>query len=220
LQGRELSLPIAATVRDYTLGGTAVFVDQLPAADWITLGRAQIITVVAKPNTPIEPLAEKLKPLVESAGISVQSFAEIRGRLDVLIAGIVGALWGLLAIGFVIGGLAVANTLSMSVFEQTRELGLLRIIGMTRPQMRRMIFCESLLLGILGTLLGTLAGLTTAWIIHLCNEPLLGHAIPFTLHTWLVVANAVACLIITMLAAWLPGERAARLDFLSAIAYE
>ena len=125
-----------------------------------------------------------------------------------------------MAIAFVIGGVAVANTLSMSVLEQTREIGLLRIIGMTRRQMRKLIFCESLLLGVLGTLLGTLAGLTTAWIIHLCNEPLLGHAIPFTLHTWLVAANAIACVAITMLAAWLPGERAARLDFLAAIAYE
>jgi putative ABC transport system permease protein len=220
LQGRELSLPIAGAVSDYTAGGMAVFVDQRPAAELITLGRPQIFTVATQPGTAIEPLVEELKPLVEGEGLSVQSFAEIRGGLDTLIAGIVGALWGLLAIGFVIGGLAVANTLSMSVFEQTRELGLLRVIGMTRPQMRKMIFCESLLLGILGTLLGTLAGLTTAWIIHLCNEPLLGHAIPFTLHTWLLVANAVACLGITLFAAWLPGERAARLDFLSAIAYE
>jgi putative ABC transport system permease protein len=197
-----------------------LFVDQQPASQWITLGRPQIYTVAAKRGAAVDPLVEKLQPLVESEGLTVSSFAEIRRQLDVLIAGIVGALWGLLAIGFVIGGLAVANTLSMSVFEQTRELGLLRVIGMTRPQMRRMIFCESLLLGILGTLMGTLAGLTTAWIIHLCNEPLLGHALPFTLHTWLVAGNAVACLVITLVAAWLPGERAARLDYLSAIAYE
>ncbi len=220
LQGRQLALPVAGTVRDYTAGGMAVFVDRDRAVDLVSLGRAQVYTVTAQPAAAIDPLVETMTKLVDAEGLNVHSYAVIRGQLDVLIAGIVGALWGLLAIGFVIGGLAVANTLSMSVFEQTRELGLLRIIGMTRPQMRKMIFCESLLLGVLGTLLGTLAGLTTAWIIHLCNEPLLGHAIPFTLHTWLVAANAVACLMITLLAAWLPGERAARLDFLSAIAYE
>ena len=109
----------------------------------------------------------------------------MRGQLDRLINGIVAALWGLLAIGFVIGGVAVGNTLTMSVFEQTRELGLLRIIGMTRRQMRKMMFCESLLLGMVGTLLGTLAGIDHRLVIHLCNEPLLGHAIPFALHSWL-----------------------------------
>ncbi len=220
LQGRQLSVPIAATVRDYTAGGMAVFLDQEPAGGLVSLGRdsdlyghrpARHGRRPAGRNTCQARRQRRLeRPVLRRHPRSTRR-ANCRHRR---------ALWGLLAIGFVIGGLAVANTLSMSVFEQTRELGLLRIIGMTRPQMRKMIFCESLLLGILGTLLGTLAGLTTAWIIHLCNEPLLGHAIPFTLHAWLVAANAVACLTITLLAAWLPGERAARLDFLSAIAYE
>jgi ABC-type lipoprotein release transport system permease subunit len=75
-------------------------------------------------------------------------------------------------------------------------------------------------LGILGILMGTLAGLTTAWVIHLCNEPLLGQSLPFAFHSWLLAANAGSCLLITILAAWSPGERAARLDLLSAIAHE
>ena len=108
----------------------------------------------------------------------------------------------------------------MSVLEQTRELGLLRIIGMTRWQLRKLILCESLLVGILGVIMGTLAGLTTAWIIHICNEPLLGQSLPFSLNMWLLVINPAACLAITVLAAWLPGERAARLNLLAAIACE
>jgi putative ABC transport system permease protein len=120
----------------------------------------------------------------------------------------------------VIGGVAVANTLTMSVLEQTRELGLLRVIGMTRTQVRKLIFCEALLLGILGALLGVIAGGTTAWIIHLCNEPLLGQAVPFEFHLWLVALTAGGCLSITVLAAWSPGRRAARLNVLAAIAYE
>jgi ABC-type lipoprotein release transport system permease subunit len=91
---------------------------------------------------------------------------------------------------------------------------------MTRTQVRKLIFCESLLLGILGTLLGALAGVTTAWIIHLGNEPLLGHSLPFHLHPWLLAANMATCLVVAILAAWLPGERAARLDLLAALASE
>ena len=119
-----------------------------------------------------------------------------------------------------IGGVAVANTLTMSVFEQTREIGLLRVVGMTRRQVRKMVACEALLLGIVGVLMGILAGATTALIIHLCNEPLLDRPIPFVFHIWLLAVSAGGGLLVAMLAAWPPGYRAARLDLLSAIAYE
>ncbi len=220
LQGRLFTVRVAASVRDYTLGGLVVFLDQAPAAKMIDLGPATVYIVQPKPGAPLEPLVQRLETLLSEEGLVVKSFLELRRQLDELIDGIVGALWGLLAIGFVIGGVAVGNTLTMSVLEQTRELGLLRIIGMTRRQVRKLIFCESLLLGILGILMGTLAGLTTAWVIHLCNEPLLGQSLPFAFHSWLLAANAGSCLLITILAAWSPGERAARLDLLSAIAHE
>ncbi len=220
LQGRLFTLRVAATVRDYTLGGLVIFLDQATAAGMIDLGPPTVYIVDLKPGTPEEPLVARLEPLLSEEGLVVKSFSELRGQLDGMINGIVGALWGLLAIGFVIGGVAVGNTLTMSVLEQTRELGLLRIIGMTRAQVRKLIFCESLLLGILGTLMGTLAGFTTAWVIHLCNEPLLGQVVPFAFHGWLLLVNAGTCLLITILAAWSPGERAARLDLLAAIAQE
>ncbi len=220
IQGRLLSLRVAGVVRDYTLGGLVAFLDTDTAAKLVELGTPDVYLVKPKDSADAAALTARLQKLLGDEGLSVQSYAELRGQFDRLINGIVAALWGLLAIGFVIGGVAVGNTLTMSVLEQTRELGLLRIIGMTRNQVRKLIFCESFLLGVLGTLLGTLAGLITAWVIHLCNEPLIGQAVPFSLHYWLLAANVGTCLAITMLAAWSPGERAARLNVLEAITYE
>jgi putative ABC transport system permease protein len=220
VQGRTFTVRVAEVVRDYSRGGMAVFLDQAAAAKLIDLGPAQFYTVRVAAPLAIDPLVAKLKGVLEEEGFIVEPFTKLRRQLDLLIGGIVGALWGLLAVGFVIGGVAVANTLTMSVFEQTRELGLLRVMGMTRGQLRKLVFAESLLLGVFGTLMGIAAGLTTAWIIHFCNEPLLGYSLPFTLHAGLVLANGLTCLAITLLASWLPGERAARLDFLAAVAYE
>ena len=220
MQGRLLSLRVAALVRDYTLGGLVAFIDTDTAAKLVELGTPDVYLVRPKDPANAAALTGRLETLLADEGLSVQSYAELRGQFDRLINGIVAALWGLLAIGFVIGGVAVGNTLTMSVLEQTRELGLLRIIGMTRRQVRQLIFCESFLLGVLGTILGTVAGLVTAWVIHLCNEPLIGQSVPFALHIWLLAANVGTCLVITMLAAWSPGERAARLDLLEAITYE
>ena len=190
------------------------------AAKMLSLGPASFTIVQAKPGVDGDRLAGELEKLVAEDGIVVQSFSEMRRQLDALINGVVGALWGLLGMGFVIGGVAVSNTLTLNVLEQTRELGLLRIIGMTPGQTRRLVLCESLLLGLLGALMGTLGGLTTAVVIHLCNEPVLGRSIPFTMHPWLLAANAGGCLLIALVAAWRPGVWASKLNVLSAIAYE
>jgi putative ABC transport system permease protein len=220
LQGRIVSVRVGAIVRDYSLGGLVVCLDQSAAAQLISLGPPGVYIVQPQPGVAIEPLIDTLRPVAREHALVIRSFVDLRRQLDSLIDGIVGALWGLVAVGFVIGGVAVANTLTMSVLEQTRELGLLRVIGMTRRQVRKLIFCEALLLGTLGALLGGIAGATTAWVIHLCNEPLLGQSVPFAFHLWLVALTVGGCLVITVLAAWSPGRRAARLNVLAAIAYE
>jgi putative ABC transport system permease protein len=220
IQGRVHALPVAALVNDYMLGGRVAFMDRTTAKKLMTLGPANFLIVQAKDAASRERLAANLEALLADSGIVVQSFAEMRRQLDSLIDGVVGALWGLLAVGFVVGGVAVSNTLTLNVLEQTRELGLLRIIGMTPGQTRRLVFCESLLLGLLGALLGTVGGITTAVVIHLCNGPVLGRAVPLQLHGWLIAANIAGCLLIAFLAAWRPGSWAARLNVLSAIAQE
>jgi putative ABC transport system permease protein len=220
VQGRVFSLRVAATVNDYFLGGRVAYLDQATAAKMLNLGPASFMIVQARPGVDGDQLSTELEKLLAEDGIVVQSFSEMRRQLDGLIDGVVGALWGLLGVGFVIGGVAVSNTLTLNVLEQTRELGLLRIIGMTPGQTRRLVLCESLLLGLLGALMGTLGGITTAVVIHLCNEPVLGRSIPFTLHPWLLAANAGGCLIIALVAAWRPGVWASKLNVLSAIAYE
>ena len=91
VQGRVLSLRVADAVRDYTLGGVAVFLDQAAAAKLIELGPAQIYTVATTPATAVEPLVEKLKTLLDAEGLTIESYAQLRGQLDLLIGGIVGA---------------------------------------------------------------------------------------------------------------------------------
>ena len=72
-------------------------------------------------------------------------------------------MYGLLALAVVIALIGIANTLALSVHERTRELGLLRAIGMQRRQVRRAVRRESLLIAVLGTALGAVLAVGGAW---------------------------------------------------------
>ncbi|WP_345409590.1 ABC transporter permease [Nonomuraea salmonea] len=70
---------------------------------------------------------------------------------------------GLLGLAILISLLGIANTLSLSVHERTRESALLRALGLTRPQLRRMLSVEALVLGLIGALVGVALGLVFGW---------------------------------------------------------
>jgi putative ABC transport system permease protein len=108
----------------------------------------------------------------------------------------------------------------MSVLEQTRELGLLRIVAMTRSQVRRTILVQALIIGVVGFVPGILAGIAVAYVMNLAMTPLLGHPIAFGSHPWFDLATLAGALAITLAAAWIPARRAANLNVLTALHYE
>jgi putative ABC transport system permease protein len=119
----------------------------------------------------------------------------------------------------VIALFGIANTLALSVFERTREFGLLRAIGMSRAQIRASIRWESVLIALLGTTLGTALGIGIgAALIHAASKSADVNqlSIPLREITVIVVLAAVAAVI----AAAVPARRAARLDVLRAISGE
>ena len=126
-------------------------------------------------------------------------------------------LYGLLGLSVIISLFGVVNTLVLSVFERTRELGMLRAIGMTRSQVRRMIRHESIVTALIGAALGILVGTFLAILTTqaLSDEGIV-LAIPWTTIGVFVVATIVA----GVLAAILPARRASRLNILKALQYE
>jgi len=126
-------------------------------------------------------------------------------------------LYGLLGLSVIISLFGVVNTLVLSVFERTRELGMLRAIGMTRSQVRRMIRHESIVTALIGAALGIAVGMFLAILTTqaLSDEGIV-LAIPWTTIGVFVVATIIA----GMLAAILPARRASRLNILKALQYE
>ncbi len=138
------------------------------------------------------------------------------GDLANQITGVLNVIYGLLALSVIIALIGIANTLSLSVHERTRELGLLRAVGMTRSQLRSAVRWEAVLISVLGTVVGLALGLLLSWALVKGLEG-------FGLSTFSAPLGSLAVVVVLatalgVLAARRPAKRAARLDVLEAIA--
>ena len=124
-------------------------------------------------------------------------------------------LYVLLSLSILVSLFGIVNTLVLAVFERTRELGMLRAVGMTRRQVRRMIRQESVITALLGAAFGIPLGAVLALLI--------GVAIKypaFTIPVGTLVVFVIAAIIAGIVAAIWPARRAARLNALQALQYE
>ncbi|MBA6441637.1 ABC transporter permease [Streptomyces sp. GMR22] len=129
---------------------------------------------------------------------------------------LLNVLYGLLAMAVVIAVLGVVNTLAMSVFERTREIGMLRAVGLQPEQTKRMIRLESVLISLFGALLGIGAGIFLGWAAgKLASDSIQGYEMVIP---WgrIAVALAGAALVGVVAGLW-PARRAARLNILTAL---
>jgi putative ABC transport system permease protein len=133
------------------------------------------------------------------------------------IGSILAVLWVLLALAVIVSLFGIVNTLVLSTFERTRELGTLRALGMHRRQVRRMVRHESVITALIGAVLGIGAGLAlAAGIVAWLGKYGLSYAIPAPS----LVAVAIVAALAGVIAAALPARRASRIDVLKALAYE
>jgi putative ABC transport system permease protein len=102
-------------------------------------------------------------------------------------------------------------------FERTRELGMLRAVGMTRQQVRRMIRHESIVTALIGAALGIVAGIFLAALV---TQALANEGFAFAVPVGSLAAFVVAAILVGVLAAILPARRASRLNILQALQYE
>ena len=123
----------------------------------------------------------------------------------------------LLALSVVVSLFGMVNALALSVFERTRELGMLRAIGLTRRQTRRMIRHESVIVALIGAALGLPLGVLLAAVITKALDSL---DVTFSLPLAMILVFAVVAMLAGVLAAILPARRASRLNVLRALQYE
>jgi putative ABC transport system permease protein len=164
------------------------------------VGRAAVEATLADyPNVELSNQAE----FIESQ----------KSQIDILLT-VINAL---LLLAIIIALLGIANTLALSIFERKRELGLLRAVGMTRRQVRRMIRWEAVITALYGALLGLVLGIALGWaVVKALESEGLTFGFPYQLLTQYVIAAAIGGVVASI---W-PSIRGARTNVLEAISYE
>jgi putative ABC transport system permease protein len=148
--------------------------------------------------------------------VKVQSRAQFQASQAAQVNQLLGLVYALLALAVLIALIGIVNTLMLSVFERTHEIGLLRAVGMKRRQIRAMIRSESVILAVFGAVIGIVVGtlLGLALVSSLHSQGITSTNIPWSS---LVIFLVLAGLLGLLAASW-PARRAARLDVLAAIA--
>ena len=170
-------------------------------------------------NKKTPELEEKINAIVdEYPGVEVRDEDGLVEEANNQIQLLLNVIYGFLSISIFVALFGITNTLSLSVYERTREIGLMRAIGTYRKQIRRMIFIESSIISIFGAALGTGLGIFFAWslIQTLADEGFTVFAVSIQ-QTFLWIGIAI---IAGVIAAILPAIRAARQNILEAISYE
>jgi putative ABC transport system permease protein len=151
------------------------------------------------------------------ADAKVQTRDQFKSNFEKPINQLLNLLFALLALSVIVSLVGIVNTLVLTVFERTREIGMLRAVGMTRRQVRMMIRYESIVTSLMGAALGIGVGTFLALLI---THALKSQGIVFAFPWMQMFYFVIAAVIIGILAAVLPARRAARLNVLEALQYE
>jgi putative ABC transport system permease protein len=151
------------------------------------------------------------------ADAKVQTRDEFKTNFEKPINSLLNLLYALLALSVIVSLVGIVNTLVLTIFERTREIGMLRAVGMTRRQVRTMIRYEGIATALMGAALGIAVGtFLAALVIHALS----GQGIAFSFPFLQIVYFVIAAILVGILAAVLPARRAARLNVLQALQYE
>ncbi|MGW3498394.1 ABC transporter permease [Streptomyces sp. NPDC001020] len=221
--GRHAGLRVGALTDQGGAEGFGVkgglFLGMATLEKYVPGGQDSALYVNAAPGTPKDRLRSHLEKTLDAyPQVQVRDQADYKKLVHDQIAVLLYLVYALLGLAIVIAVLGVVNTLALSVVERTREIGLLRAIGLARRQLRRMIRLESVVIAVFGAVLGLALGLV--WGV--CTQQVLALkgmkalAIPWGTIAAVVVGSAV----VGVVAALLPALRASRMNVLAAIAHE
>jgi putative ABC transport system permease protein len=217
IEGNKLTMKVVGQYKDPVLM-TGISIPSSTFDTWTTNSDPGVLLVKFRPGvSTADGKAAVAAALKQFPVAKVRTNAEYKKCTEDHVNGFLYFLYVLLAMIGIISLVGIINTLALSVFERTREIGMLRAVGTTRRQLRRMVRYESVITSVIGGLLGVGVGLVFGWIL---TKGLSDQGIVFSVPVTFIVVVLLVAALSGVIAAIMPARRAARLDVLEALQYE
>jgi putative ABC transport system permease protein len=214
--GGTQTLRVAGVYESLTIG--PMIIDLSDYERWFPTQSDFLVFVNGVPGVDQVELQDQVVGALDAPypALTVRNQQEYKEYIEEQVNSFLGLVYALLALAVIIAIFGIVNTLALSVFERTREIGLLRAVGLSARQARRMIRYEAVIVALLGGLLGAVVGVVFGIVTVSAVEEVTALAIPWGR---IVIFFVLAGLAGVLAAIW-PARRAARLDVLRAITHE
>jgi putative ABC transport system permease protein len=212
---------VAGIVETIVFGGQTVSMSLETMRDVWGVNEDSELALKATSEQARPVLERKVERIVdrEYPNLAVLSNDELKSDVEQQVDQQFAIFYAIVAVAVFASLFGIVNTLSMSVIERTREIGVLRALGATRWQVRRQVADESLVIGLIGALLGIVVGAGLGWALLkglASGVPGVAYRPPLSTMGWVALAGIVLGLVASVL----PARRAARLDVIRALSYE
>ena len=216
-----LPFEVEAVFYDYSNEGGMVVMDRSTYLDRFDDLAISNVAIYLEPTADADVVRAAIAERLDGAGARIATNGELRAQVLRLFDQTFEVTYALEVIALAVAVLGVANTLAALILERRQEMAMLRFIGASRTQIRRVIMMESGLIGLLGGVIGlVLGGILSLLLVYVINYQSFGWTIQFTLPAGFLVQSLVVVLVATVIAGLYPAAIALKMDPIEGIRAE
>jgi putative ABC transport system permease protein len=214
----ERDFEVAGLIQDFFQGGRAMYGSWSDMERYFGEDKATLFMAKVGPGAEVSQVKQRLEEgVAKSRHLEVESGEEARAEMERATSQVFAMFGAVVWIAIIVAGLGVTNTVTMSVLERMREIGMLRSLGMFVGQVGRMVLAESLAMGVIGGIFGLLVGLPLSWMMVVGMSQGTGWEMDYVFPGSSLLSGAIIALVVSQVAALYPVWRAARTGVLEAI---
>lgn len=214
----ERDFEVAGVIQDFFQGGRVMYGSWTDLKRYFGEDKATLFMARVEPGAEVSQVKQRLEEgVARSRHLEVESGEEARAEMERATSQVFAMFGAVVWIAIIVAGLGVTNTVTMSVLERMREIGMLRSLGMLVGQVSRMVLAESLAMGVIGGLFGLLVGLPLSWVMVVGMSQGTGWKMDYIFPGGSFLSGAIIALVVSQVAALYPVWRAARMGVLEAI---